>query len=299
MKGFIYKITNKVNGKSYIGQTRYKVEFRYKQHMHKTSPALAYDIKKYGEGAFTCETLEECDIEQLDSREIYYIAKYNTFYEGYNRQHGGKNKDNAKVVTDDKYSEIVGLYKCGFSSNKIAELYGVSKNIIRKILATLGVKLRDPKRIKLNHQEFLELVEDYKSGYSLRELAKRYDCSNTGLKEYLIKKGVDLREKYSIMDDEKGQLELINDYLDDKITLQDIMRKYHCQYNTLKRILSIHGISKGKKWNKFKLTEQQCLEAIDMFRIGTSIPKIAGYFGVDKSTMYAIFKRYGVNYRTV
>ena len=42
-------------------------------------------------------------------------------------------------------------------------------------------------------QELEELIQDYKNGYSLRELAKRYDCSAPGLKEFLIKKGVDLR----------------------------------------------------------------------------------------------------------
>lgn len=298
MKGFIYKITNKVNGKSYIGQTRYKPEFRFRQHMHKTSPALAYDIKKYGKEAFELETLEECDYSELDSKELYYIDKYETFYNGYNRQRGGKNHE-CKTITDDKYDEIVGLYKSGFSTNKIAELYKVDKGLIGRILTTLGIKLKDPKKIKINHQEFLELVEDYKTGYSLKELAKRYNCTAVGLKEYLLRKGVDLREKYSIMDDEKGQLELIKDYLDGEMKVNDIMKKHHCQYNTLMKVLSIHGIPKGKKVYRFKLNEAQCLEAIEMFKTGISVSKIAKHFSVDKGTIYALLKRYNVNYLKV
>lgn len=299
MKGFIYKITNKVNGKSYIGQTRYSVEFRYRQHLRKTSPAMAYDIKKYGVEAFECETLEECDYKDLDSREIYYIDKYNTFYEGYNRQRGGKNREYAQVVTDDKYDEIVGLYKSGFSVNKIGELYGVDKSVIGRILTTLGVKLKDPKRIKINHQEFLELVRDYETGYSLRELAKRYNCTAVGLKEYLQKKGVDIKKKYSIMDDEEGQLKLIDDYLGDQLTLKEIMQKHHCQYNTLTKILSLHNIKIGKPFYKFKLSEKQCLEAIKLFNGGLKVSEIAKKFEVDRGTIYTVFKRYGVNYLTV
>ena len=49
MKGIIYKITNKVNNKSYIGQTRYSLEFRWRQHQHKKDNTYFHNaIKKYG-----------------------------------------------------------------------------------------------------------------------------------------------------------------------------------------------------------------------------------------------------------
>ena len=85
MKGIIYKITNKVNGKSYIGQTRYTIEFRWKQHQHKKDNTYFHNaIHKYGIENFSIEILEKCDIEDLNSREIFYIAKYDTFVNGYN-----------------------------------------------------------------------------------------------------------------------------------------------------------------------------------------------------------------------
>ena len=50
MKGYIYKVTNKVTGKSYIGQTRYTVEFRWRQHQHKKDNTYFHNsIKKYGQ----------------------------------------------------------------------------------------------------------------------------------------------------------------------------------------------------------------------------------------------------------
>ena len=295
MKGYIYKITNKVNGMSYIGQTRYTVEFRWRQHQHKQDNTYFHNaIQYYGADNFEVETLEECDVKALDSREIFYIAKYNTFNQGYNLTIGGGGK--RKIVSDNQYEEIKELYLSGFSSNKIAELYEVDKATIVKILKIQGVKIRTNK-LNINHQELMELVRDYQSGFSIKQLAKRYDCTGPGLKEFLQKKGVDLREKYSILEDKEAQDKMIQEYLDEKTTLKEIISKYHCSYNTFCKILSIHGISRGKK--HFKLTEKECLKAIDMFNKGRKIQEIAREFEVDKGTIYSLFKRYHVNYLTV
>lgn len=297
MEGIIYKITNKVNGKSYIGQTRYTIEFRWKQHQHKNDNTYFHNaIHKYGIENFSIEILEKCNIEDLNSREIFYIAKYDTFKNGYNLTIGGDG--NRKLLLDDSYSEIKELYLSGFSSNKIATLYKVDKASVVKILKSLDVKIRSNK-LNINHQEFLELVQDYQSGYSLRELSKRYDCSPSGLKEYLIKKGVNLRDRYNILGDDESQEKMINDYLDGHLKLSEILSKYHCSYNTFTKILSLHGIDKKGKGTHFKLKDAECLEAIKMFNYGKTIKQIAERFEVNKSTIYSLFKRYHVNYLTV
>lgn len=297
MKGIIYKITNKVNGKSYIGQTRYTLEFRWRQHLHKKDNVYFHNaIKKYGAENFSLEVLEECDLDKLNSREIFYIAKYNTFENGYNLTIGGDG--NRRLMLDDKYEEIKAMYLAGFSSNKIATLYSVDKATIVKILRQLGVKIKS-RKIDINNQEFLELVQDYKSGYSLKELAKRYDCSDRGLKEYLKNKGVNLKEKYSILEDNQAQINLIREYTDPYSTkkLSELLNNYHCSLNTFNKILSLHGISKGRY--KFKLKPIECLKVIEMVNKGTSIQKIAREMEVNKTTIYTVLKRYNVKLPTV
>lgn len=295
MKGIIYKITNKVNGKSYIGQTRYTLEFRWRQHLHKKDNTYFHNaIRKYGAENFSLEVLEECPYFNLNEREIFYIAKYDSFNSGYNLTIGGDG--NKRLLLDNSYDEIKELYLSGFSSNKIATLYNVDKASIIKILRQLKVKIRT-NSLNINRQEFKELVRDYQSGFSLRELAKRYNCSGPGLKEFLLKKGVDLRKRYSLLKDIESQQNLIYDYTSGNKTLDECQKYYHCSYATIMKVLSLHGISTNKK--HFKLNEKQCLAAIEMFNKGAKVQNIANHFNVDKSTIYSLFKRYHVNYLTV
>lgn len=295
MKGIIYKVTNKVNGKSYIGQTRYTLEFRWRQHLHKKDKTYFHNaIRKYGAENFSAEILEECPYSNLNEREIFYIAKYETFKKGYNLTIGGDGS--RRLLLDNSYDEIKELYLSGFSSNKIATLYNVDKVSIVKILKQLNVKLRT-NSLNINKQEFEELVRDYQSGFSLRELAKRYNCSGSGLKEFLIRKGVDLRQRYSLLKDLNSQQNLIYDYTSGIRTLAECQKYYHCSYATLMKVLSLHGISTNKK--HFKLSDKQCLSAIEMFNKGDKVQTIANHFNVDKCTIYSLFKRYHVNYLTV
>ena len=294
MKGIIYKITNKVNNKVYIGQTRYTLEFRWRQHQHKKDSTYFHNaIHKYGIENFELEILEECDIELLNSKEMFYIAKYDSFKNGYNLTIEGDG--NRRLLLDSQYDEIKELYLSGFSSNKIATLYKVDKGTIVKILKSLDVKLRSNK-LNINNQEFLELVEDYKSGYSLKELAKRYDCSAPSIKDFLIRKGVDIKEKYNILKNEEAQQNIINEYLDGKESLKDLLGKHHCSYNTFTKILSLHGIDKKGKGTHFKLSSEECLEVIKLFNEGMTIKHISKKFEVDKCTIYSLLKRYHINY---
>lgn len=67
----IYKITNKINSLSYIGQSK-QLERRINSHMRSYEDSEIDDaIKKYGVNNFTFEVLEECSIESLNDREIY------------------------------------------------------------------------------------------------------------------------------------------------------------------------------------------------------------------------------------
>lgn len=103
--GYIYKITNKINGRIYIGQTTNSFKRRYAGNLPERTgnKELRADIEKYGIEHF--DIIEEYEIaysaEELDALEAKYILEFDTVNpeHGYNRREGGlhgKYTDRAK-----------------------------------------------------------------------------------------------------------------------------------------------------------------------------------------------------------
>ena len=92
MIGYIYKITNKINGKIYIGQTIHlnRRFNKYRGLRCKGQPKLYRALVKYGIDSFTLEQFDTAPEEQLDDLEIKYIAQFDSFMNGYNCTTGGK-----------------------------------------------------------------------------------------------------------------------------------------------------------------------------------------------------------------
>lgn len=94
----IYIITNKTNGKSYIGQS-VNIKKRIQEHFWKAhlpneisyNSALHQAIRKYGDDNFEWRILEECSTDVIDERERILIQEYNTLSpNGYNILDGGQ-----------------------------------------------------------------------------------------------------------------------------------------------------------------------------------------------------------------
>lgn len=95
----IYKVTNNINNKIYIGQTKFSLEERKKRHWNDANTLNRKTVKfhnallKYGLNNFIWEVIKECDNqEELDYYEKFYIALFNSTDPeiGYNLKLGGK-----------------------------------------------------------------------------------------------------------------------------------------------------------------------------------------------------------------
>lgn len=138
----IYKITNLINHKAYIGQSL-NIESRWKDHKSRAynqqceeyNRPLYASIRKYGLNNFTFEVLEECiDNNDLNEREQYWINYYDTFNAGYNLTPGGDSAiyhDRILLpVIDEIYEELM---HGTLTQIEIANKYGVSQPMICNI----------------------------------------------------------------------------------------------------------------------------------------------------------------------
>lgn len=92
--GVIYKTTNLINSKIYIGKRIFSKDKFYRSKYYGSGKILKESIKKYGLENFSREVLEEVNNDLLDEREIYWIEKYNATNKeiGYNLTKGGNSK---------------------------------------------------------------------------------------------------------------------------------------------------------------------------------------------------------------
>lgn len=135
--GFIYKITNNINNKSYIGKThKCSIEERFRQHILDSKKERCKDrplyraFNKYGVDNFSIEKIGEYCEDVLGSMEIEFIKKYNTYKNGYNATLGGDGKrylDIVDIEVINKYMELKTL-------NKTASYFKCDKGTIKNIL---------------------------------------------------------------------------------------------------------------------------------------------------------------------
>lgn len=130
----IYKITNKLNGKAYIGQSN-DIERRFKEHQQKGESSripLDIAIQKYGKDNFIYEIIEECSLEELNQKEQYWIATLNTVKNGYNCSEGGEQQsigenNGRSKLTEEDVKKIRQAYA---DHKKQKEVYKEYKDII-------------------------------------------------------------------------------------------------------------------------------------------------------------------------
>src|SRR5271157_1131964 len=108
----VYKITNILNDKAYVGQSQTSLERRWT--LHKSDAKRNIDnsyfhkaIRKYGTECWKFDILEEIDdISNLNEAEMKWIERFDTFRNGYNLTSGGENGYIVSDETKEKISKV-------------------------------------------------------------------------------------------------------------------------------------------------------------------------------------------------
>ena len=210
---YIYKYTNKLNGKSYIGQTN-NLQKRFNGHKSEAfNPnASGYNlpfhcaIRKYGIDNFTYEVLEEiADGESqgfIDDREIYFIGYYHslTTENGYNLTIGGggcpkpplsyeEKLSRSKIFTGDEIKDIQNRLLNDEEYDDIESIY--SPRLKRTFLVNIntGVNFYNPNfsyplkknaKSKFSQKEIRTIKDRIKSGEKYASIQKDFGIKSAG-----------------------------------------------------------------------------------------------------------------------
>lgn len=138
---YIYKITNDINGKLYVGKTEFSIEKRFKEHCsdafrnRNEKRPLYSAMQKYGIEHFHIELLEETD--NPEEREIYWIETLGSFKDGYNATIGG---DGRRYINRE---EIFSLWKQRLNCKEISKITGHDKGWIGQILKEFQISSKE------------------------------------------------------------------------------------------------------------------------------------------------------------
>ena len=153
----IYKITNKVNGKVYIGQSQ-NIKERWAEHKRPSNfinpTKLLYQaMKEFSLDKFSFEILEECDKTELLNREQYYISLYDSLEpNGYNMQMGQNYR--RKISKEAIQGIEQDLIENKLSRKEICEKWNISPSYVSNVnsgLFRVNSKLTYPLRPIMPH----------------------------------------------------------------------------------------------------------------------------------------------------
>ena len=139
----IYKITNDINNKIYVGKTIASLERRFKEHCADSTRRddenrpLYRAMNKYGIEHFSIHLIEECADEDASAREQYWIGFYKSYTEGYNATLGGEGRPYIDI------SNVLLLWNNGYGIRQIANEMGHDTKWISILLKNNGISAEE------------------------------------------------------------------------------------------------------------------------------------------------------------
>lgn len=144
----VYVITNKINGKQYVGKTNRNAETRMSEHISEMHQVRSFHrplyraFRKYGPDQFSLEVaFTNLSAQEAEEKEIDLIDKLGTFNNGYNATVGGDGKT-YRLVSEEEISYIIDLYtKENLTIIEIAKELNANAQTVTNRLKEAGIEV--------------------------------------------------------------------------------------------------------------------------------------------------------------
>lgn len=160
---YIYKITNDINNKVYIGKTITTITERWREHISDSKKERCkkrplYDaMNKYGIEHFHIEEIEKCSADESKEREKYWIQYYRSYHNGYNATLGG---DGTQYLD---YDLIIATYQQIQNIKQTAELCNCCVDSVHNILCDANIPIKSSGQVNADKNSVSVAALDIKT----------------------------------------------------------------------------------------------------------------------------------------
>ena len=190
----VYKITNLINNKIYIGVTKKDIAIRFKEHVAKSKTSsrnsLHNAILKYGEESFSISLIESCSKEKAFEKEMLLIKEFDLMKCGYNETPGGESGPSIIKWSKEFIENVLNDYinssiKEAAKKNNIS-YYNVFDMTRGKFTTKIDdslwskvllIKSKSFKRKRLTLDILNKICIDYINGFTIEQCSNKYSYS--------------------------------------------------------------------------------------------------------------------------
>jgi len=168
----IYRISRRDSDKSYIGQSR-DIFKRWKEHSNlsrKKLSCISSALKLHGLGSFVWEVIEECSLEELNDREVYWISYFDSMSpNGYNLTSGG---GQGKIISEESRAKMSEAAKASMTEERRAKISEAikgkthSEETKKKISESINAAMTDEVRAKMSEAQKASMTDERRAKIS-------------------------------------------------------------------------------------------------------------------------------------
>lgn len=253
MTGKIYKIVNDINDKVYVSQTIRTLKVRFQRHCNLNedcSMVIKKAIKKYGKEHFKIKLIEEipnCTQEQLNEREIYWIAFYDSYHHGYNSTKGGQGCGIEFKLSEEEENKLVKLYDEGVSSLKLAKLFNVDKTTVLNYAKRHNLHRRDTLEGKIDIEAVKNYIRENKP--LVKDVGDKFNICRCSVYN-IIKRANDPTLILESHNPRRSNAEIHSKEVCEKYNegynIQDLIKIFHSSKRYISKVLKENGIKVHK-----------------------------------------------------